>query len=57
MTKAEQHNLADELEMFANQIRENADDRRNYLPTTWAVDDWMERFRDLSQETVSSGNS
>lgn len=47
MTKAEQKELADTLEMLANQIRENADDRRNILPTTWAFDDWLERYRDL----------
>jgi hypothetical protein len=54
VSKAEQRELADTLEMFANQIRENADDRQNHLPTTWTLDDWMERYRDLYREGTDS---
>lgn len=50
ITKTQQRELADLLEMYANQIRENADDRRNSLPTSWALDDWLSSFHDLCQQ-------
>lgn len=43
-TKAEMRELADDLEMLANQIRESTEDHRNQPPSPWTLDDWKTRY-------------
>jgi len=38
--------MADTLEMWANQIREHCDDPANGLPSPHRIDDWLSNYRD-----------
>lgn len=37
--------IADDMAMYAAQIREHIESKNNYAPSPWALDDLMTRYR------------